>query len=262
VAVVDFGPCDMFLGFGIFNGQCTPISGCGYSVGGIDYSMAIFSTVEECEEICNIIYTGACYDVAGVDFGSMWCPFPLGYAVVSGSCSIVNGCSYQVGNTDYYYSFYDTMADCQAACNVTNSQPCQNLAGVDFGACTLPLGFAVINNTCQLINGCGTTVGQVNYSPSFYTTLAACEACLTSVSENENQALAVFPNPANSFITVQSPVALNGILRLTDLTGRIVLEERVTGKTAQLNIMELAQGTYILIVVDGNNTLTAKINKF
>jgi len=259
---VDFGPCDMFLGFGIVNGQCAPISGCGYTIGGMDYSMAIFSTVEECEEICNLIFTEPCHDVDGVDFGALFCPNPLGYAVVGGTCSIVNGCGYQVGNTDYTYSFYDSLADCQAACNITNSEPCLNLAGIDFGFCAVPLGFANVNNNCQLINGCGTIVGQVNYAPSFYTTLADCEECLTSVSENETQSLAVFPNPANEFITIQSPVAMNGVLRLTDLTGRIVLEERVSGKTIQLNLSGLSSGTYLINVIDGINTLTGKVSKF
>jgi|GEM_PF-3450494 len=259
---VDFGPCDMFMGFGIVAGQCAPISGCGALVGNVDYSMAIFSTIEECQEICNILYTDPCHDVAGVDFGANSCPSPLGFAVVNGSCSIVNGCDYQVGNTNYMYSFYDTFADCQAACNVVNSEPCQDLAGVDFGICTTPLGFAVVNNTCQLINGCGTTVGNVNYSPSFYTGLAACEACLVSVNETSNLQLVVFPNPANEFVTIQSPVTLTGNVTITDLTGRAIEVLRVSGKVIQLDVRNLSAGTYIINATYGDTKLTAKVNKY
>jgi len=45
---VDFGPCAMFMGYGVMNGQCVGISGCGC----MDYCDAIFDTMDACKESC------------------------------------------------------------------------------------------------------------------------------------------------------------------------------------------------------------------
>jgi hypothetical protein len=50
---VDFGACDMALGFGVINGQCVSISGCGYTGSdGINYYDSFSITQEQCEFIC------------------------------------------------------------------------------------------------------------------------------------------------------------------------------------------------------------------
>ena len=63
-------------------------------------------------------------------------------------------------------------------------EPCENVAGLDFGFCDAILGYARINGYCTEISGCGTTIGPVDYSPAFYTTLDACvgscnEGCIS-----------------------------------------------------------------------------------
>ena len=45
---VDFGLCDMALGIGWANNSCQYISGCGWTVDGVDYSDAFFSSMDEC----------------------------------------------------------------------------------------------------------------------------------------------------------------------------------------------------------------------
>ncbi|MCH1582091.1 MAG: hypothetical protein L7S63_03155 [Flavobacteriales bacterium] len=64
-------------------------------------------------------------------------------------------------------------------------EPCEDMAGVDFGFCDAILGFARINGYCTEISGCGTTIGPVDYSPAFYSTLEECvvscnEGCISS----------------------------------------------------------------------------------
>lgn len=59
-------------------------------------------------------------------------------------------------------------------------EPCEDIAGIDFGLCDAILGFARINGYCTEISGCGTTIGPVNYSPAFYTSL---EECVVSCNE-------------------------------------------------------------------------------
>ena len=50
----DFGECDMALGVAkLENGQCTFLSGCGYTANdGVDYSSYFFDSIEECDAAC------------------------------------------------------------------------------------------------------------------------------------------------------------------------------------------------------------------
>jgi len=46
---VDFGACAAVLGFGIVNGNCALISGCGEVVNNVDYSLSLTPTLAQCE---------------------------------------------------------------------------------------------------------------------------------------------------------------------------------------------------------------------
>ena len=50
---ISFGMCDMYLGVGIINDECSYISGCSYEVDGMDYSNMFFDSIGECQENCN-----------------------------------------------------------------------------------------------------------------------------------------------------------------------------------------------------------------
>ena len=52
---IDFGMCDMFLGIGWMNNHCESISGCDWVVDDVDYSEALFSSIDECEQSCIIL---------------------------------------------------------------------------------------------------------------------------------------------------------------------------------------------------------------
>ena len=54
--------------------------------------------------------------------------------------------------------------------------PCTDLEGVSFGACTLVLGIAVVNGSCTYVSGCGWEVNGIDYSPAFYLTIEACNS--------------------------------------------------------------------------------------
>ena len=105
LAGVDFGFCDMVLGIGIMDGACTYISGCGSSVGGVNYSNALFESMDECMFSCPIIeyggctYTTACnYDPnAAFEDGSCLFPpehCPLNPATPNGGCMYSDATNY------------------------------------------------------------------------------------------------------------------------------------------------------------------------
>ena len=52
---IDFGMCDMFLGYGWTENGCQGISGCGWDNNGIDYSNFFFNSFEECDSACSDI---------------------------------------------------------------------------------------------------------------------------------------------------------------------------------------------------------------
>jgi len=50
---INFGECDMVLGVGLVNDNCSYISGCDWIIDGIDYSNFFFDSMNECNENCS-----------------------------------------------------------------------------------------------------------------------------------------------------------------------------------------------------------------
>lgn len=120
---VSFGACKMLMGFGIINGTCQGIGGCGST------EYVFYNTMEECQEMCDaeietivetlppIVETEdelpeddfnpTCLDVGGEDFGL--CKMFMGYGVVNGTCQGVGGCGSD-------YDFFGEMKDCESTC--------------------------------------------------------------------------------------------------------------------------------------------------
>jgi hypothetical protein len=73
----------------------------------------------------------------------------------------------------------------------------------------------------------------------------------------------VFPNPASTEVTISlSHIAGQGYVELADLTGRIIISEKVTeNNTVTLSLNGLADGMYILKFHDDAHLETVKINK-
>ena len=63
--------------------------------------------------------------------------------------------------------------------------------------------------------------------------------------------LKVYPNPTSDILNVRLENAVdNGVLTLSDMNGKIVLQQAVTGDSAQINMSQFAAGNYILRVVE------------
>ena len=113
LAGIDFGMCDMFMGYGLINGVCSSISGCGTIVGNIDYALAIDSSLENCQANCmEFDLAPPCSDLSNVNFGI--CSMPLGIGIINGQCAMISGCSNISGMIDYSEALYTSMTSCQA----------------------------------------------------------------------------------------------------------------------------------------------------
>lgn len=108
----DFGDCEAIIGVGLIDGQCTILSGCGTIDLNtqVDMDPYIFEDMQSCESQCQFF----CEDVGNIDFGE--CDFPLGIAVVNGSCVSLSGCDWTVDEVDYSGAFFDTFEDCESSC--------------------------------------------------------------------------------------------------------------------------------------------------
>ncbi len=91
------------------------------------------------------------------------------------------------------------------------------------------------------------------------------------ISENNNSAdaaittkliLKVTPNPAKDQVTVSGLLAgAVNFIELTDLNGRSLLKQKVTGNTANISIAKYAAGIYLLRYYDGNKWQQVKVIK-
>ena len=71
----------------------------------------------------------------------------------------------------------------------------------------------------------------------------------------------VFPNPTDGNIAVQLNFDIQGSaqLRLTDMTGKTVLENRAFSKVTELNLNNLPKGVYLLQVIHGGDVYSGKV---
>jgi len=151
VSSISFGMCRMHLGYGVINGTCQGIGGCGSD----EYTF--FDEVEDCIDSCKpekarIEVKPTCEDVDSISFGK--CRMHLGYGVINGTCQGIGGC----GSDEY--TFFDEVDDCNDSCKPENARievkpTCEDVGSISFGMCRMHLGYGVINGTCQGVGGCG-----------------------------------------------------------------------------------------------------------
>ncbi|HYG16003.1 MAG TPA: T9SS type A sorting domain-containing protein, partial [Bacteroidia bacterium] len=87
----------------------------------------------------------------------------------------------------------------------------------------------------------------------------------TGIEEKGSGLLAIYPNPAGSYINIGyiTESNENTVIEITDITGKqaMVLEHTpVTGyNTHELDVSSLASGMYIITVKTGNNSYMNKL---
>jgi hypothetical protein len=259
---VDFGVCAMYMGITIINGACVGISGCGWVVNGVNYQTASYNSMEECEACLESIPIDVepCTDVADVDFGA--CDMFMGIAVVNGQCMGVSGCGFVVGDLNYTSAFYNTIEECEACLEnePIDAEPCSDLQNLDFGPCSMFIGYAVNSGQCVPMSGCGTVSNNVNYQNALYTTEAECELCLSSngILEDAYGSLVIYPNPVKDILYVQSTNEVHGI-SVYSSTGILVYESNLSGQAFSFDTKKWSPGLYFIHIQTIKGVSIAKV---
>lgn len=110
-------------------------------------------------------------------------------------------------------------------------------------------GTASVNVTAS--NACG---ASGTLSQSFAGENGGCRLKGDPITDNDNDILSVYPNPAHNLITIKmlNKMTENNTVKILDLSGRLVLVERVQLASGisytEVNLTGFAKGTYILAV--------------
>ncbi len=107
------------------------------------------------------------------------------------------------------------------------------------------------------------TIFNNNDETQFVTVRAYFGACLTvSVAENvaENIVFSAFPNPASGLVTIKHNLQADGQLMITDITGKIVKNQRIVAGSAnvQVDISDLRPGVYVYSLQSGSKRIISK----
>jgi hypothetical protein len=119
--------------------------------------------------------------------------------------------------------------------------------------------FVAIPDTTILEDGVTYYVRQSNGTcvSEYHAVTASRTAGIKSVSQDN---LLVYPNPSNGIITVKNNASISQIT-VSNLLGQRVITQTANDSTAQVDIISLPVGTYILQVATATGNATSKIIK-
>lgn len=72
--------------------------------------------------------------------------------------------------------------------------------------------------------------------------------CSFGIDEQTSVTIGISPNPSNEIIRLQLPTAEVGVVEVIDITGRVVMREDISGNEMLLNVLQLPEGMYSVVV--------------
>jgi hypothetical protein len=83
----------------------------------------------------------------------------------------------------------------------------------------------------------------------------------TDVKTSASLSTQIYPNPTDGALTLQFETAGKYDITISDMAGKVLLREMVTGQTARLDIGAYPAGVYLLTIDDGERKSTTRVIK-
>jgi len=152
---------------------------------------------------------------------------------------------------------------------VYNGTMYENFAGKYFFAdfCTSEIGYVGTDNVLSwagTFDGGFTTFGQDNdgelYIAGSNGTVYRITDTSASLDEFANSPFAVYPNPANDEVFINSKNGLSiGSASIFNINGQLVLEQDVQGNDAKIDTSKLQNGVYVLSIKTPESSFSRKL---
>ena len=240
---VDFGLCQAVMGVGIVKGKCTTISGCFDTVvKGVDYSEAIFPTVEICEQTCN--------DNSGNGSApELFETFPwLADIIDLNDCKGTTVEVYDLGAFSFLFVQTETSGELYYE---NGGFYCMELPNYDCRA--------LYNLSPDQITDkwtCGESDGPSGPSSPI------SGGNLVQNSTNGNLRITAFPNPTAGLVNVQlTPSVAEQTVRVFDLYGRLVQELTTDASMLSFDLANEDAGVYLIETWNGDKREIVKVVK-
>ncbi len=240
---VDFGLCQAVMGVGIVKGKCTTISGCFNTiVKGVDYSEAIFPTVEICEQTCN--------DNGGADnTPELFETFPwLADIIDITDCKGTSIEVYDLGSFSFLFVQTETSGELYYE---NGGFYCMELPNYDCRA-LYNLNADQITDTWT----CGESDGPSGPSSPI------SGGNLIQNNTNNSLRITAFPNPTTGLVNVQlTPSVSDQTVRVFDLYGRLVHELTTDTSMLALDLANEDAGIYLIETWNGDKREVVRVVK-
>lgn len=141
-----------------------------------------------------------------------------------------------------------------------NGAPVADIWAWDFGD---GLGSSALQNPNYTYIGAGPHNACLDVTYSNGCTNQYCEnISFVGVNEEVFENVAIYPNPANTTITVDLPLGLEGTdCALYDLDGKLITRTPLNGLITNINIAHLSSGVYVLRLVKEKAVSSYRISK-
>ncbi len=94
-------------------------------------------------------------------------------------------------------------------------------------------------------------------SPNVYFTTE----CATSIEETDLSAFKIYPNPANTLLTIETEYPDHYSIGITSLNGQLIFSTNMQGTTHQIDLSSFQKGVYLITIRSKDFVTTGKIIK-
>jgi hypothetical protein len=97
-----------------------------------------------------------------------------------------------------------------------------------------------------------TGIGSIGYAESMRG---------TQVEDHAIQGIYIYPNPTNSFLTIETGYPNTSHIEITSLNGQLILNKEMNGTTDQIDLSSFQKGVYFITIRSKDFVTTRKVIK-